>query len=435
MLKLSSAINSSRLELLSLVTNQQLSDAFFTPFLSHLDSPTLRELQISALGLTRISAPALTEYCISPRARVLDTLKCNGNSLGARAVRSLLATLHSSNFTLQKLEVHANGDFRPYGGGDNDNNDEPEESAEEARTKWAESEQNLESLLVRNKLIRRKVHEQALALLSYARVLFLKSSQRKHPQLKPSASQSSLISNSSQQSLRSSSSPSSPSTFPFLALPIELQQQILALLAPALSASQRARVFNFASNPATLSPALPTLRSSGSHTGCIPDPASLSFSSAAAAAASSDPARLPSPLQDIGCMGIGMGSLGFLPNASSRASPCARRLNAQGSMQTGVSYGSLRAVMLFPFRLSFPCLFKANFSLPSLFCYSRCVLRLLACITFLPYILDATPLPVIVYCTPESASIFRPFLVTLSCNGFLNGAVLYHVYQVMQYGF
>ena len=260
------------MELLSLVSNQHLSDSFFTPFLSNLNPPHLRELQISALGLTRVSAPALVDFCTSPRSRALEELKCNGNSLGNRAVRQLISSLRSGNFTLQKLEVHAN--FLANDSNSEESGGEPEESVEEARAQWEASEKDLKNMLVRNSLIRRKVREEALSLLTYARTLLFVPSRHPDEQRQIPSAQTSKDTNTNPSNPNPSVTPGKSNTFPFYALPSELQQHILSLLAPSLSPPQRARVFSFAVSSNTLRSPLPLLHSP-SHAGCIPDPASL----------------------------------------------------------------------------------------------------------------------------------------------------------------
>ncbi|EJC97672.1 RNI-like protein [Fomitiporia mediterranea MF3/22] len=393
--KLSAAINTSKLELISLTSNKRLSDKFFIPFISHLDSPTLRELQLSAVGLTRLSAPALTAYCISPRSRALESLRCNGNSLGTRAVRALLTALRGSNFTLQRLEVYANAEFIDSDLGtdeDRETETETEESVEEARARWTTCEQDMKNMLIRNEVLRRKVHEEALALLLYARTLLLNSSRRsssstssshsrpssssrtppisslglpdlKDPRLVGSTSdygnllQSTSDSETNKESLSSSkptlfsisASPApSLSAFPFRALPIELQHYILAFLSPSLSVAQRVRIFSFASDPTTLRPLLPSLRPTSPHAGCIPDPASLPFSS-------SSPGTNSTPSSpDLSGMGVGVGmGMGTgplspnstLPQSTTRPTTTATGMGTSLSPISDIGTGKRRIMM------------------------------------------------------------------------------------------
>lgn len=206
----------------------------------------MSELVISLVGLTSASAPALTAYCSSPRARALESFQCNGNALGTRVMDSLSEALCKSNFTLLKLSLYENVNGK-----------------EMVRRKLCRDK--LEQLVLRNELLRRKVHEEAFALLSYARVLLFKSTQRTNSRLRHSASQLPLkltrvpvllsyarvlflkLIHRTKSLSRHSAGPVSP----FLALPTELQQHILTFLAPTLSAAQHARVFNYATNPST----------------------------------------------------------------------------------------------------------------------------------------------------------------------------------------
>ncbi|OCB84047.1 RNI-like protein [Sanghuangporus baumii] len=324
-IKLSGAINSSRLELLSIASNQHLSDTFFVPFLSYLDSSSLRELQITAIGLTRRSSPTLSEFFASSRSHAIETLKCNANALGARAMRNLVAQLRTTNFTLQKLEVYANAAPRGSGeeNGEEGAEEAQEESVEEARAKWTACEKDLKSMLVRNELLRSRVHEEALALLTYARSLLFCSTKRQAQPVKGETAHIPLPNSSSQQdpSDAQQCAPSSSqnlitNTFPFRSLPIELQQCILALLAPSLSASQRVRIFAFAADPSTLQPLLPSLRpswlSGTGGMGCIPDPASLPFGSGTgvggeSVSSSGTNGGFPASLPGLG-PGLGLGS-------------------------------------------------------------------------------------------------------------------------------
>ncbi|KAL5480887.1 hypothetical protein ACEPAI_9828 [Sanghuangporus weigelae] len=334
-IKLSRAINSSRLELLSIASNQHLSDTFFVPFLSHLDSSSLRELQITAIGLTRCSSPMLSEFFASPRSRAIETLKCNANTLGARTVRNLVAQLRTTNFTLQKLEVYANAAPRSSDEDDREEGAEEaqEESVEEARAKWTACEKYLKSMLVRNELLRSRVHGEALELLTYARALLFYSATRQAQSVNEekahipvSSGQQDLL--DAQQCAPSHSQNPNTNTFPFRSLPIELQQYILALLAPSLSASQCTRIFAFAADPSTLQPLLPSLRpswlSGTGGMGCIPDPASLPFGSGTGVSSESASAsgNNNGNLSSLPGLGLGLGFMsGTVLRSESKSQP------------------------------------------------------------------------------------------------------------------
>lgn len=275
------------MELLSVVTNQQLSDRFLSLFLSALDSPTLRELQISALGLTPASAPTLITFLTSPRSRALETLKCNGNSLGLRTIRALVRAVKRRNFSLTKLEVYSNH-LTPVASSSSatDVDDEEHEPIDGRRRKaaWDECESELKKVLLRNDLLRKRVQDEALALLRYARTLLFCSSLHVHPD---PISEWTYLSDTlpTQNTL-------THDVFPFRALPLEIQHYILSFLAPALSSSQLIRLFKFSASPSTLRPVLPKLTKGA---GCIPDPSCLPFG-------------LPKPAQTCSggrCMGMG----------------------------------------------------------------------------------------------------------------------------------
>ncbi len=305
MAKFSKAINSSRLEVLSLVSNQQLSDPFLAHFLSTLDSPYLRELQISALGLSNASRKPIVDYLSSPRSRALETLRCNGNNLGIRAVSSIVQTIERRNTSLTKLEVYANSVMKPPSEENVRDDDEDSDSScdsLEIRKNW---EMRLKQALIVNEILKKRTQDDALTLFCYARVLLLDSSARARrgvadwmssegrrvggsqkkfpissPELHHALSKCTLGADSRTDVFQSLIS--------FRLLPMEVQHYILSFLAPLLSPSQLLHVFNYATTPSTLPPLLPklhhSLRSPNSNTfvlgaggGCIPDPASLSF--------------------------------------------------------------------------------------------------------------------------------------------------------------
>ena len=126
---------------------------------------------------------------------------------------------------------------------------EPEESVEEARAQWEASEKDLKNMLVRNSLIRRKVREEALSLLTYARTLLFVPSRHPDSQRQIPSAQTSKDTNTNPSNPNPSVTPGKSNTFPFYALPSELQQHILSLLAPSLSPPQRAHPILTSSPP------------------------------------------------------------------------------------------------------------------------------------------------------------------------------------------
>ena len=247
-----------------MASNEQLSDPFLALFLPKLDLPTLRELRLSSTGLSSRSAPVIISYLISPRSSALERLTCNWNSLGLRSIRSIVSALRRSNFTLLKLEVNANqlksNSFRNT----NATEEEEEEEEEKPYKVATKLEDELKKVLLRNEMLRSKVHKDALFLLPRARLLLLSSARHL-------------------QALELSNEPNenpfayydrNSSIFPFFALPAEIQHEILMYFSPTLSSAQCFRIFKFASSPSTLIPRSPILRSGK---GCIPDPSCVPF--------------------------------------------------------------------------------------------------------------------------------------------------------------
>ncbi|THV04704.1 hypothetical protein K435DRAFT_746465 [Dendrothele bispora CBS 962.96] len=262
------ALNTSRLRSLSLTTNTSLSDTFVNIFLAELDSPTLGELHLSALGITRCSAPRIAAFISSPRCR-LHTFKCNGNSLGFRGVRSIIRAIKKRNFTLLRVELLSNQiAFTPPNDPGSDNTeDEDDNDVEERRISpdaWKSGETLLKVVLARNAHRKRKVEKQALKLLVYSRSLDLKA-ELPH------------------------SSPSSPSISTHngfhTELPTELQLNVLRFLALTLSTAQRLRIFTYASSLSTLPALLPSLkRLDVTGATCLPDPSTMNLSTGSASA-------------------------------------------------------------------------------------------------------------------------------------------------------
>jgi len=232
------ALNISRLEKLNLSSNRQLSDPFVAAFLSHLDSPHLRDLCLSIVNLTPLAVPDIVSYISSPRCR-LHSLSLNGNALGLQGVTDIIKAVEKNNFGLGKVQLYSN---RP---------DELESDQTEA-TK--ENEQILKRALLRNQFLKMQTESEALGLLLSARA--------------------SLLQPKSQQEIHNTSSPSCPSSHtPLPFLPTELRLHVLSFLAPTLSSAQRIRIYTYASTFDTLPALLPRLASNGSSnfkkTGCL----------------------------------------------------------------------------------------------------------------------------------------------------------------------
>ncbi|KAJ6498113.1 hypothetical protein C8R47DRAFT_1009973 [Mycena vitilis] len=270
---LTAAINTSHLDLLSLTTNRHLSDSFVQVFLPFLDSPRLREVHLSAIGLTPQAAPHISEYISSPRCR-LHTLKCNGNSLGFRAVKSIIRDIERHNFSLLTIELYSNQLVGASVGSDNTSEEDDDDGPASADA-WKACEAQIRRVLLRNAHLKRETEKEALQLLRYARPLLLSSSGRA---LSTRCSDCSCV---EVPAAVPQESASTSHCFPFRALPTELQLYVMSFLAPTLSPAQRIRIYNYASSTATLPraglclPGFPGRVSSSSS--CVLDPASMPF--------------------------------------------------------------------------------------------------------------------------------------------------------------
>ncbi|KIJ61554.1 hypothetical protein HYDPIDRAFT_96223 [Hydnomerulius pinastri MD-312] len=270
---LASAINGSRLRFLSLTGNPQLGDTFVEHFIPLLHSRHLQELHINAIGLTPRSAAVIGAWISGRSLRnsggmcYLQTFKCSGNSLGVKGVWEVIRAIERGNWGLTKVEMYANQlaglPFAPDTG-DPAPALQPLEaeppSIPETEEAWKDAERGLHRILMRNGYWKRQTEKEALILLKYSRPLLM------HPKStsiasSPSQPQSPLL-------------PSATTLFPFYALPNELKLHILTLLAPSLASAQRARIYHYASDPATLPPLVPSLRRDPGK-GCLADPSSL----------------------------------------------------------------------------------------------------------------------------------------------------------------
>ncbi|KAI0821883.1 RNI-like protein [Trametes gibbosa] len=275
------SLNSSRLETLSLATNDQLTDTFLSHLLPVLDAPYLREIQLSVCGLSQAAAPHLVEYLTSPRCH-LHALKLNGNQLRVRGVGSIVQAIRRANYTLLRMELYATGLSK--------HPDDSDFSAEEENTdvrlvRWQEVETDLKRSLARNSILKYMVEKEALALLRFSRLLLLRPKARDAAPsatiVAPCSESCSCVQISTNTLFSSigepyplSTIPSSPkSHFPFMRLPTELQLHVLSYLSPTLSTAQRIRIVTYGSSSSTLPTLLPCLPGSG----CIPDPASPQF--------------------------------------------------------------------------------------------------------------------------------------------------------------
>lgn len=222
--KFASSLNSSRVQTLVLTNNEMLSDGFVTIFLKQLNSPYLREIQLSSIGLTHLSLFALSRFLSSPACYGLRTLHVNGNSLSNRGLKKLISDLRVSNTTLCSMEAYANS---VAGAEEEDESGDliPDEALAET------TRQALTFATARNRVYLRKVEVESKALLVLARAL-LGAEHHEHPSCLEQP------------------------VFPWRRLAPELQCYILRFTHTALSDAQHARVCKYASDRSTLPPCL-----------------------------------------------------------------------------------------------------------------------------------------------------------------------------------
>ncbi|TDL28771.1 RNI-like protein [Rickenella mellea] len=261
-----SAVNASHLADLSLATNNSLSDAFVSSFLTHLNTPHLRSLDLSATRITALTTESLVNFLVSARGTYIETLNLSMNDLDFRSVCLIVNTIQRHNFSLLRMEIYANG-IAEEG--------KPGEDREASGTSGniARTIHDLKRVLLRNDLLTKKTRDSAVALLPYARALLIQTRRCRTPP--PGSTDEPIDQPVALPSLPSSKplQPKSHTVFPFCLLPMELQHYTLKFIAPFLSSAQFTRIFNYACEPSTLPPLLPRLRGPG----CIPDPSSLPF--------------------------------------------------------------------------------------------------------------------------------------------------------------
>lgn len=220
--KFTAALNSSRVQTLVLTNNDSLSDKFLRICLERLNSPHLREMQLSSIGLTQSSLPVLSRFLSSPACYGLRTLHLNGNSLSNRGLKGLVGELLVSNTTLCAVEAYANSAAET----EEDENGDVIPDITLADT----IRQALIFVLARNQVYLKKVEAEARALLVYTRTLLLGAEYHER------------LGNTEQP------------VFPWTKLAPELQCYILSFVHTTLSDAQHTRVCNYASDRSTLPP-------------------------------------------------------------------------------------------------------------------------------------------------------------------------------------
>ncbi|KAE9404660.1 RNI-like protein, partial [Gymnopus androsaceus JB14] len=170
------AVNRSRLRSLSLTTNHLLSDDWSRLFFESLCSRYLQELHISAIGLTQHSAPYIADFLASADRCHLQTLKCNGNSLAFRGVRSIVRAIERANFSLTAVELYSNNITSGQDSEDTDD-DVDGETQNYGLEAWKDNEKLTKQVLARNSHLKRETGREALQLLVYSRAVLLRPKQ------------------------------------------------------------------------------------------------------------------------------------------------------------------------------------------------------------------------------------------------------------------
>jgi len=247
-------------------------------------------------GLTKIDAGLLASYVGRPdgSCKLLE-LRASANKMGYRGVRKVVDALCWC-WTMEKVELFANFIDSDDEGEASDDADEDSRitmphyiSSQDAITSmavgsgcgWVDLEKKLKNTLARNIYLKRRVIDQSLRLLRYSRQFLCP--RNTEISFGPVCADNCESSPVSQSTMRNNSDINDPHpSFPFTRLPTEIQLSVLSHLAPLLSTAQRLRIFEYASDKATL----PTLRlclpssqslASRRRSNCIPDPTILGF--------------------------------------------------------------------------------------------------------------------------------------------------------------
>ncbi|KAG8707859.1 hypothetical protein FRC09_001573 [Ceratobasidium sp. 395] len=229
---LADALNHSKVQTLVLTNNEMLSDNFLTRFLEVLNTPHLRDLQLSRLGLTQSSIPALSRFLLSPACYGLRSLHLNANLLSYGGLNKLVSSLLTGNTTLYEMEVYANS------------TSQLEDNAADDNAVRDTTLQALALMLARNQVHLRRVERGARALLIVARTILL-------------GHEGQACSNTF--------------SFPWNRLAPELRFYILHFVHMDLSDAQHARVCNYASKRSTLPPLFTVDKRPKSSRECIDD--------------------------------------------------------------------------------------------------------------------------------------------------------------------
>ena len=252
------------------LSSNPLSSEFKQALFSSLASLTsLRVLFLNMTGLNKTDAGALAAYIGECR---LTRFHASANNMGYSGLKKILNAVERC-WTLEKVEMYAN-DIGDSGDG---SDDETHDGNRDSESRLLHLEQKLGSILSRNEYSKSAVRGQAFELLRYSRILLLNRHSyhdRSRSELdllvqlveQEAPHQSSCMHNHKCECLPTFHTPHSRTHspvpiyplhasnphFPFTRLPIEIQLNILSLLAPILSSSQQIRIFEHAIDKATL---------------------------------------------------------------------------------------------------------------------------------------------------------------------------------------
>lgn len=264
---------------MELSTNNLLADSFAEIFFPCLDSTYLRNLNLSATGLSSRSLPYISEYLSSPLRCHLRTFSVNANSLGTAGVKSIITAIAQSNYRLTNFNFYSNH-------GENEN---PLSQTSQAGMRLNRALH--EHVSSRNTHLIRETEQQALELLRTSRPLLLHPNRDLNLKVSPSfdpcdATCSYFPSSTETLKVDRPSPRRGQESSPFMILPTEIKHHILSFFAPILSSQQRIRIYQYATSPSTLPQLLPCLPSSSAKASstdnivCIADPSSLGFGEA-----------------------------------------------------------------------------------------------------------------------------------------------------------
>ncbi|WVR00303.1 hypothetical protein IAU59_007446 [Kwoniella sp. CBS 9459] len=175
------SLNASHISTLSLTNNPSLDATSFKKFFETINSPHLRQLQISTSNLPPSVASSVADYLRSPRSRDLDYLEMNGNSLGGKGVTEIIDAVEENNFSVQAVGLLANhstiagsiseiDDQNNFGTEARERVLMADRETEEAAMEY-QIHRRLPILLERNRILTARIRKAALKTLVPARII------------------------------------------------------------------------------------------------------------------------------------------------------------------------------------------------------------------------------------------------------------------------